>query len=102
MDGKIIAVGLIDVFLFINQKLEVFSLKQYYVIRSTDCRDERLGVVDALSLEEAHAIVKVRFQESMQKGETLHTFQIVEPLSFDENHRLIFPDVAMMSIGKWE
>ncbi|SOB90529.1 hypothetical protein SAMN05880501_101175 [Ureibacillus xyleni] len=74
---------------------------QYYIIRSTDEQDEKVGVIDSFSLEEAHAVAKVRFQDSMNAGETLHTFQANETLSFDENHRLNFPKGEMRSLSKW-
>ncbi|MBT2641739.1 hypothetical protein J7I80_05850 [Bacillus sp. ISL-41] len=77
-------------------------MQQYDVVRSTGERDEKIAVIDALSLEEAHAIAKVRFQESIKAGETLYTFQSVGTLKFDENDRFILPQGQMMSIQKWE
>lgn len=78
-----------------------FEVNQYYIIRSTDEKDEKVDEIAALSLEEAHAIAKVRFQVFMNSGETLHTIQANETLSFDENHRLNFPKGEMMSLSKW-
>lgn len=75
-------------------------MKQYYVVRSTIEKDEEVEVIDALSLKEAHAIVKVRLQESMKKGETLYTFPAFEPVEYDENNRIILLSREVMSISK--
>ncbi|TMN21877.1 hypothetical protein [Lentibacillus cibarius] len=76
-------------------------MKQYYMVRTSDEKDEELGVVDALSLEEAHAIAKVRYQGKMNSGESLHVFQANEPLTFDAKNRFVFPAGEMMSVTRF-
>ncbi|TRM10689.1 hypothetical protein FH966_02580 [Lentibacillus cibarius] len=73
-------------------------MNQYYVVRRTKEKDEQFAVIDALSLDEADAIFKVRYkgyEETMQKGEAFYVFQSSEPLTYDENSRVVFPSGRM-------
>jgi hypothetical protein len=83
--------------------MEGLFMNQYYVVRRIKEKDEKFAVIDALSLDEANAIFEVRykdFKETMQKGEAFFIFQANEPLTFDENHQVVFPKGRMAMIHK--
>jgi hypothetical protein len=90
-------------FLFINNFNGGIFMNRYYVVRRIKEKDEEFAVIDALSLDEANAIFEVRykdFKETMQKGEAFFIFQANEPLTFDENHQVVFPKGRMAMIHK--
>lgn len=62
-------------------------MNQYYVVLRKKEKDELKDVIDALSLEEAFAIAKVRYGEEMRGKEGLFVFSAKEPITFDKNHR---------------
>ncbi|MGG3162155.1 hypothetical protein ABEO87_10905 [Geobacillus stearothermophilus] len=64
-------------------------MNQYYVVLRTKERDELLDVVDALSLEEAMAIAKTRYEEQMEVRDGLFVFKVNGPLTFNEQNRFI-------------
>lgn len=66
-------------------------MEKYYVVKSNEKKDECLAIIQAQSLEEAFAISKVRYEESVSSGEVLLTFPAERKLAFDKNHRLAFP-----------
>lgn len=78
-------------------------MNQYYVVSRTSEQDEQFAVIDALSLDEADAIFRVRFkdyEETMQKGEAFYIFQASDDLKYDENNRVEFPKGKMAAIHK--
>lgn len=79
------------------------QMEKYYVVISMEERDELFATIDAMSLDEANAIFKIRYQEDIERfGEvTFYIFSGKEELQFDKNNRLIFPKVEMSSIHKW-
>lgn len=76
-------------------------MNKYYVVKSSEESDVKLGVIDALSLEEAHGIATIRYQKKMKSGETIYTFPENELLVFDENNRLVLQMKRVMSLSKW-
>ncbi|MGG3854201.1 hypothetical protein ABET36_07220 [Caldifermentibacillus hisashii] len=71
--------------------------ESYYVVRSVKEGDELFATIDAMSLDEANAIFQIRYKEELdQLGEvTFYIFSAKEELQFNENNRLIFPEVGM-------
>lgn len=77
-----------------NGGKQMNQLEPYYVVRRTKDKDEQFAMIDALSLDEADAIFKVRYkgyEESMKAGDAYYVFQANELPVFDESHRIIFP-----------
>ncbi|WP_102694156.1 hypothetical protein [Rummeliibacillus pycnus] len=64
-------------------------MNQYYVVLRTKEKDELKDVVDALSLDEALAIAKKRYEAGMNGGEKLYIFLAKGPISFDENNQFV-------------
>lgn len=64
-------------------------MNQYYVVLRKKEKDELKDVVDALSLEEAFAIAKVRYEEGMLGTEGLFVFSAKKPITFNENNRFV-------------
>lgn len=79
------------------------QMEKYYVVISMEERDELFATIDAMSLDEANAIFKIRYQEDIERfGEvTFYIFSEKGKLEFDKNNRLIFPKVELNSIHKW-
>ncbi|WP_397539832.1 hypothetical protein [Rummeliibacillus pycnus] len=80
------------------------QMGQYLVVKRTKEKDEQFTVIDAMSLDEAHAIFKVRHkddQDAMEEGETFFIFEVEGNLEFDENNRIAFPKRDMTIIQKW-
>lgn len=97
------SLAFLPMFLFINNFNGGIFMNRYYVVRRIKEKDEEFAVIDALSLDEANAIFEVRykdFKETMQKGEAFFIFQANEPLTFDENHQVVFPKGRMAMIHK--
>lgn len=78
----------------------MFQTVKYYVVRSVKERDELFATIDAMSLDEANAILKIRYKEELdQVGErTFYIFSAKESLQFDENNRLIDPKAEMINV----
>lgn len=79
-------------------------MSRYYVVRRTKEKDEEFAVIDALSLDEANAslkcVIKI-LKKPCKKGEAFFIFQANEPLTFDENHQVVFPKGRMAMIHKF-
>lgn len=69
----------------------------YYVVRRVIERDELFATIDAMTLNEANAIFKIRFKEELQRlGEAIfYIFSAEEKLRFGDENRIIFPKVDM-------
>lgn len=92
---------LIDVFYY--NLMGGIQMRQYYVVSSTMEMDTEVGVVAALSLQEARDFVMERFQETMGEGQTLYIFSFEGSLEFDENKRVILPrEGEMIGVSKLE
>lgn len=75
---------------FINNKfVGGIVMNQYYVVLRTKEKDELKDVVDALSLDEALAIAKTRYEAEMNGGEKLFAYSAKGPIAFDENNRFV-------------
>ncbi|MDR4887516.1 hypothetical protein RGU12_08065 [Fredinandcohnia sp. QZ13] len=84
------------------------QMEQYLVVRRTKEKDEQFAVIDAMSLAEAKAILKVRYDnfdinnEEMQE-EDFFIFKADGELKYDENNRVVLKEVgAMIIISKWQ
>lgn len=81
----------------------MIQIEKYYVVKRTKEKDELYSTIDAASLEEVNAIFHIRYKEEinkMQEGEAFYIFSEKGKLEFDEDHRLIFPDIDMTGIQK--
>lgn len=83
-------------------------MEQYIVVRRTKEKDEQFAVIDAMSLAEAKAILKVRYDnfdinnEEMQE-EDFFIFKADGEIKYDENNRVVLKEVgAMIIISMWQ
>lgn len=84
------------------------QMEQYIVVRRTKEKDEQFAVIDAMSLAEAKAILKVRYDnfdinnEEMQE-EDFFIFKADGEIKYDENNRVVLKEVgAMIIISMWQ
>ncbi|MGP3562608.1 hypothetical protein QWV57_08600 [Geobacillus zalihae] len=89
---------LADVFYLSTFLMEGLFMNQYYVVLRTKEKDELMDVVGALSLEEAWAIARIRYEERMREGDSLFVFPAIGPLAFDENNRFVSNSGGNMKI----
>lgn len=79
------------------------QMERYYVVSSTEEKDEEFAVIDAMSLDEANAIFEVRHKatkDGLQEGESFYIIQSDGSPVFDENNRLVFPKGKMAFIHR--
>mgnify|MGYP001421935818 FL=1 len=73
------------------------QMEQYIVVRRTKEKDEQFAVIDAMSLAEAKAILKVRYDnfdinnEEMQE-EDFFIFKADGEIKYDENNRVVLKE----------
>ncbi|KPH76582.1 hypothetical protein AFL42_05660 [Oceanobacillus caeni] len=84
-------------------------MEQYFVVRRTEEKDEQFAVIDAMSLAEARAIFKVRYDEfditnEEIKEETFFIFKLDGDLKYDENNRVLLSEVVgdMAITSRWQ
>ncbi|MFB4473395.1 MULTISPECIES: hypothetical protein [Bacillaceae] len=85
------------------------QMEQYFVVRRTEEKDEQFAVIDAMSLAEARAIFKVRYDEfditnEEIKEETFFIFKLDGDLKYDENNRVLLSEVVgdMAITSRWQ
>ncbi|SES06866.1 hypothetical protein SAMN04487944_1172 [Gracilibacillus ureilyticus] len=85
------------------------QMEQYFVVRRTEEKDEQFAVIDAMSLAEAKAIFKVRYDEfditnEEIKEETFFIFKLDGDLKYDENNRVLLSEVVgdMAITSRWQ
>lgn len=79
----------------------MIQIEKYYVVRRTKEKDELYPMIEAASLDEVNAIFHIRYKEEinkMRKGDAFYIFSEKGKLQFDENNRLVFPDVDMTGL----
>lgn len=83
-------------------------MEQYFVVRRAKEKDEQFTVIEAMSLAEAKAIFKVRYDDlditnEEMKEEDFFIFKAAGDLKFDENNRVLLTEVEDMAmISKWQ
>ncbi|TXL68098.1 hypothetical protein FHP05_00140 [Cerasibacillus terrae] len=84
-------------------------MQQYFVVRRTKEKDEQFAVIDAMSLAEAKAIFKVRYDDfditnEEMKEEDFFIFKADGELKYDENNRILLAEIVggMAIISKWQ
>ena len=84
------------------------QMELYFVVRRTKEKDEQFAVIDAMSLAEAKAIFKVRYDDfdiknEEMKEEDFFIFKADRELKFNENNRVQLTEVGDMTIiSKWQ
>ncbi len=82
---------------------EMFQTEKYYVVKRTKEKDELYSTIDAASVEEVHAIFRIRYEREinqMEEGDAYYIFSEIGKLEFDENNRIVIPDVDMTGIQR--
>lgn len=80
--------------------IHMIQLEKYYVVRCTKEKDKLYSTIDAASLEEVHAIFRIRYEEEisqMKEGDAFYIFSEKGKVEFDENNRFILPDDVDMT-----
>ncbi|MGY0694083.1 hypothetical protein ACW2QC_15095 [Virgibacillus sp. FSP13] len=84
------------------------QMEQYFVVRRTEEKDEQFAVINAMSLAEAKAIFKVRYDDfditnEEMKEETFFIFKADGELKYDEINRVLLTEVGDMTIiSRWQ